>query len=147
MADIAHQLDIAWGLIANVSGGDWDKQSSEWRDAAKRWRDEYVQARPTEFQRDVLRDLGEIKYTLRQLLSGERKLMAAIDDLTTAVAAETTVEQSAITLIQQLAAQIAANATDPAKISALASQLTANATALAAAITANTPVAPAAPSA
>lgn len=33
-------LDLAWGIIANVSGGDWSQQSEEWRKAATRWRDE-----------------------------------------------------------------------------------------------------------
>jgi len=33
--------EIAWGIIANVSGGDWSKQSAEWREAAERWRDKY----------------------------------------------------------------------------------------------------------
>lgn len=35
------QLDAAWGLIANASGGDWSKQSPEWVAAAERWRDGY----------------------------------------------------------------------------------------------------------
>lgn len=30
----------AWGIIANVSEGDWTKQPQEWQDAAVRWRDE-----------------------------------------------------------------------------------------------------------
>ena len=30
----------AWGVIANVSEGDWTKQTEEWQEAAKRWRDE-----------------------------------------------------------------------------------------------------------
>lgn len=34
-------LDLAWGIIANASGGDWDLQSPEWREAAERWRDRY----------------------------------------------------------------------------------------------------------
>lgn len=32
-------LELAWGLIANASGGDWEKESREWQDAAIRWRD------------------------------------------------------------------------------------------------------------
>ncbi len=58
--------------------------------------------------------------------------------LTAQVAANVTVEQSAITLIQGLAAQIASLANDPVAIAALASQLQTSATALGAAITANT---------
>lgn len=37
-------LDLAWGLIANVSGGDWSKQSQEWQTAAAMWRDEYCKS-------------------------------------------------------------------------------------------------------
>ena len=35
-------MEAAWGIIANVSGGDWSKQSKEWQDAAARWRDEFL---------------------------------------------------------------------------------------------------------
>ena len=34
-------LQIAWGIIANASGGDWDKETLEWKAAAERWRDKY----------------------------------------------------------------------------------------------------------
>jgi len=68
--------------------------------------------------------------------------MAALDDLTTQVGQNTTVEGSAVTLIQGLAAQIAAAGTDPAKLSALQTQLKTSADALAAAVTANTPAEP-----
>jgi hypothetical protein len=33
-------IETAWAIIANASGGDWDKQSAEWREAAHRWHDE-----------------------------------------------------------------------------------------------------------
>ena len=33
-------LEVAWGVIANVSGGDWSQQSEYWRAAAARFRDE-----------------------------------------------------------------------------------------------------------
>lgn len=33
-------LMSAWVVIANVSEGDWTKQTEEWQEAAKRWRDE-----------------------------------------------------------------------------------------------------------
>jgi hypothetical protein len=36
--------EMAWGIIANVSGGDWTRQSDEWREAAARWRDQYFAA-------------------------------------------------------------------------------------------------------
>jgi hypothetical protein len=41
MADAAEML---WVVLANVSGGDWTKQSQEWQDAAARWRDNYFEA-------------------------------------------------------------------------------------------------------
>ena len=34
-------LELAWGIIANVSGGNWDIQTDEWQNAAARWRDKY----------------------------------------------------------------------------------------------------------
>ena len=36
-------IDVAWGIIANAYGGDWDLASpaSGWKEAAERWRDEY----------------------------------------------------------------------------------------------------------
>lgn len=33
-------LETAWGVVANVSNGNWNEQSTEWQEAAKRWRDE-----------------------------------------------------------------------------------------------------------
>lgn len=71
------------------------------------------------------------------------KIMAAIDDLQAAVAQEDTVIDSAITLIQGIPALIAAAGTDPAKLQALQADITAKSTALAAAVAANTPAAPA----
>jgi hypothetical protein len=70
-------------------------------------------------------------------------IMSALTDLQAEVAATLTVEQSAITLIQGIATQLAAalaNQTnpDPALVD-LTNQLTASASALAAAVTANTP--------
>jgi len=32
-------VKTAWGIIANVSGGNWAEQRSDWREAAIRWRD------------------------------------------------------------------------------------------------------------
>ena len=72
-------------------------------------------------------------------------MSAELDALTAQVAQNTSIEGSAVTLIQGLASQIAAVAEDPAQVKALTSQLATSATALAAAITANTPSAPAAP--
>lgn len=33
--------EIAWGVIANAHGGNWEDASDEWRDAAERWRDQW----------------------------------------------------------------------------------------------------------
>lgn len=68
-------------------------------------------------------------------------IMAAIDDLQAAVAAEDTVIDSAITLIQGIPALIAAAGVDPAKLAALQSDITAKSAALAGAVAANTPAA------
>lgn len=70
--------------------------------------------------------------------------MSALDDLKAEVAATVSVEQSAVTLITGIAAQLqaalsAAANPDPAIVD-LTNQLTAGASALAAALTANTPV-------
>jgi hypothetical protein len=68
--------------------------------------------------------------------------MADLSRLQASVDADTTVDQSAITLLTQLSDMLRAAATDPAEIAAIADQLDANSTALAAAVTANTPAAP-----
>ena len=41
MADAAEML---WVVLANVSEGDWTKQTAEWQEAAARWRDLYFAA-------------------------------------------------------------------------------------------------------
>lgn len=32
--------ELAWGLIANAYGGDWDLAPTVWKAAAERWRDQ-----------------------------------------------------------------------------------------------------------
>lgn len=72
-----------------------------------------------------------------------------VQDLQAAVANDTTVEQSAITLLQGLSAQLkaaivaSATAGDLTAVEAVAQQIDANSTSLAAAVAANTPAAPA----
>jgi hypothetical protein len=68
-------------------------------------------------------------------------IMADLTALTAQVTQNTSVEASAVTLIQGLAAQIAAAGTDPVALAALTAQLNNSATALAQAVTANTPAA------
>lgn len=41
-ADAAElELELAWGIIANASGGDWTRESKDWVGAAERWRDRW----------------------------------------------------------------------------------------------------------
>jgi len=71
--------------------------------------------------------------------------MAALDDLTAQVAANTTVIDSAIVLLEGLKAALDAAGTDPVKLKALSDSLAAEDSKLAAAVAANTPAAPPAP--
>lgn len=66
----------------------------------------------------------------------------ALDNLTTQVRNLESVDDSAITLIQGLASQIAALKDDPVALQALADEVSAKADELAAAVTANTPPSP-----
>lgn len=67
--------------------------------------------------------------------------MASLADLQAAVAAEDTVVDSAIALLQGLSAQIAALKPDQAAIDALAADVAAKTQSLADAVAANTPAA------
>lgn len=82
-----------------------------------------------------------IECKLDLIIRNQETTMAAIDDLQAAVAAEDTVIDSAITLIQGIPALIAAAGVDPAKLQALQADITAKSTALAGAVAANTPAA------
>lgn len=90
----------------------------------------------------VLLNQGQGLYALYRILFKGDRIMAALDRLEADVAAETTVMQSAITLLQGLKAALDAAGTDPVKLAALADQMEGNATALAAAVAQNTPGAP-----
>lgn len=90
--------------------------------------------------------LDVILEKLNTILTKEIAIMAELDDLTAAVARETTVEESATVLIRQIAAklnQIVQNATElaaaKAAMAAAASQINANVDKLAEAVTTNTP--------
>jgi hypothetical protein len=78
---------------------------------------------------------------LERILQEVLKMSKEVDDLKAEVAADTTVMESAKTLIEGLAAQLHENATDPAAIREIADQLLASRTDLATAVTANTPAA------
>jgi seryl-tRNA synthetase len=82
-------------------------------------------------QRETLRLLNVIQQELN-------RMSQEMDNLTAAVKANTDAEDSAIALIQGIAKQLADAKQDPAKIQALADELNAKATALGAAVTANT---------
>ena len=93
---------------------------------------------------EVMCRLDAIEAKLDLILKQQGTIMAAIDDLQAAVTAEDTVIDSAIVLIQGIPALIAAAGVDPAKLAALQADITAKSTALANAVAANTPAAPAA---
>jgi len=104
------------------------------------------------FPQTVLQQHAEIisqqKTILSLLTKGDSKmstLIEAIAALQAEVAAETTVEQSAITLIKNIADQLSAVAGDPEAVMELVDQMKQSSEALAAAVLANTPAAPPAP--
>ena len=69
--------------------------------------------------------------------------MTVLDDLVAAVAAEKTVEDSAIKLLEQLFVELqAANQVSPAAVQAVIDSVKANTQALSDAVVANTPAAP-----
>ncbi len=82
---------------------------------------------------------------LQAIQTKENLMSAELDALAVQVKANTDLEASAVSLIQGIAAQLTALKNDPAAITALSTQLASSASALAAAITANTPAAPPAP--
>jgi len=94
---------------------------------------------------EVLRRLTEIENKVDLMLDRQETIMSALDDLQAAVAAEDTVIDSAITLINGIPALIAAAGTDPAKLAALQTDITTKSKALADAVAANTPAAAAPP--
>ena len=81
----------------------------------------------------------KIDATLQALLKGQQMAQATIEDIIAEVTAEKTVADSAVALLTQLFAL----RNDPAKLQAAFDQMVANKNELAAAITANTPQAPA----
>jgi uncharacterized phage infection (PIP) family protein YhgE len=87
---------------------------------------------------------NRVQSSFAQITTEESKIMAALDDLQTQVAQNTSLEQSAVTLIQGIAKQLqdAVENNDSSALQALASQLNTSAAALGAAITANTTPAP-----
>lgn len=80
---------------------------------------------------------------LNRIEQMETHIMDAIDTLTEQVAANKTVVDSALVLINGIADRIKSAGVDPAKLAALTSDLKSEDDALAAAVAANTPGAPA----
>ena len=89
--------------------------------------------------------IDEILALLQQLTRTGNTLMASLADITTAVTAEKTVEDSVVTLLGAISAQLKAAiaSNDPAAMQAVVDQITANTAAMSAAVVANTPAAPA----
>ena len=87
------------------------------------------------------------KHTLAQIINQGRKIMAALDELATKVAANKDVTDSAILLLNGLKAKLdaAIASGDPVKIQALSDSLGTETQTLADAVTANTPADPDAP--
>jgi len=83
--------------------------------------------------------LDHLLAKLNQILHQESTMSVELDALTTQVKANTDAEESALVLINGIAARIAAAGTDPAALSALTSSLKTDADKLAAAVLANTP--------
>lgn len=85
--------------------------------------------------------LGGNREVLLALHELGKKIMASLADIQTAVTAEDTVIDSAVTLLQGLAQKIKDLAPNQAAIDALAADVTAKTDALAKAVTDNTPAA------
>ncbi len=95
----------------------------------------------------IERKLDHLIVLARITIQKEHLIMADLTQLQTEVANNTTVEESAVALIQGLKAQLDAAGTDPVALKALSDQLASNDTALAAAVAANTTPPPAPPAA
>lgn len=93
--------------------------------------------------RQVIQRLDANTTAVNTLTQKVTHMSAELDALSAQVAANTTVELSAITLINGLVAQIAAAGTDPVALAKLTADLKASADALAADVAANTHTAPA----
>lgn len=81
-----------------------------------------------------------IEHLLNQILERLKHMSIELDNLTAQVKANSDLLDSATTLINGIADRITAAGTDPAKLTALTSELKAKDDILAAAVTANTPV-------
>lgn len=94
---------------------------------------------------DILHLLHELVALATQINNKVNLIMATLADLTAEISAETTIDQSIVTLLDGIAAQLAAAqaSNDPVAIQTVLTSLQANSKILSDAIAANTPVAPA----
>lgn len=88
--------------------------------------------------------LERVDWRLAVLLRKEESVMANLADLAAEVAAEKTVDDSVVALLNGLTANLAAAvaANDPAAVQAVLDSMKVNSAELAAAVAANTPAAP-----
>jgi hypothetical protein len=98
---------------------------------------------------DIIRRLAAIERavtanTITDIITTEA-LMADFTELHDEIAANGDAVDSAVTLLENLSAQLTDAADDPAEIRSIAAELSSNSTRLAEAVTANTPAAPEAP--
>lgn len=92
-----------------------------------------------DYDAQMLAALRAILTTLHNIDRNIADMATVLEDLSAQVAVNAQVEASAVQLIQNIAAQLAAAGTDPVALTALKDTLSASATALAAAVAANTP--------
>jgi hypothetical protein len=97
-----------------------------------------------------LNDIAAVQSTqFAAILKQGTKIMATLDDITAKVAAQTTIEDSLLTLMQELKDQITAlpglTAAQQAQVDQIFSDLSTNNDRMANAVTANTPATPPSP--
>ncbi len=46
LRQVLNAAEMLWVVLANVSEGNWTKQTDDWQKAAKRWRDNYLKLLP-----------------------------------------------------------------------------------------------------
>ena len=99
----------------------------------------------TKILRNINKKLGLIQSDIRQTKTELHKMSIQLDALEAQVKANADVEESAIVLINGLAAQIVALKDDTAQLQALADSIKAESDKLSAAVVANTLIAPVTP--
>lgn len=89
-------------------------------------------------QRLTIRKLDQLLDLQSEVLTEQGEVMLDLSALNDAVSEQTTVDGSIVTLLDQIAAQLDAAASDPAAVAAIAQQIRDNNASVAAAVTANT---------